>query len=342
MHLERLVLDAPPRLDPAWLAFEEESRRRPAKTYESIVERQPGYAQECRELHARMMAPGARYANLSEGILVQELAIPSTKDKTWIPMRQYLLQAEDGSAVPDQCDTVIIYYHGGGLYVGEADSEDLSCRQLMRSRPGLITTVYSVGYRLMPQHAASASVSDALDTFGWIMTRSASAQIIIAGSSSGGQLAALVSQAAPRGSVAGVVLRCPVTADRASGPEFVPERLLKHHTSVSDPFVTSLLGIFKRDVPRDGLERMPLEADADSLQGLPKTWIQVCTNDTLYSDGLCYAMALQAAGVEVVVDVVEGWPHTFWLKAPDLDRAAEADQAMAWAVRWILGGEAKP
>jgi acetyl esterase/lipase len=117
----------------------------------------------------------------------------------------------------------------------------------------------------------------------------------------------------------------------------VPEWLRAAHTSASDSFVTSLLGVLQRDVPRNGLERLPLEADEKSLAGLPRTWIQVCTNDTLYSDGVCYAMALEAAGVEARVDVVAGWPHTFWLPAPQLERASEADQAMISALGWILG-----
>lgn len=90
-------------------------------------------------------------------------------------------------------------------------------------------------------------------------------------------------------------------------------------------------------MPRDGLERMPLEAEEEILKRLPRTWIRLCTNDSLYSDGVCYAKALEEVRVEVRVDVVRGWPHTFWLKAPGLERASEAEEEMVRGLVWLLG-----
>jgi acetyl esterase/lipase len=189
MGFETLVLETAPPLDPAWLEHEEERKHMPAKEYASIFERQVGYAQECRELHAGMMAPGARHSHLSQGLLVQEFAVRSTKDKAWVPMLQYFRQRETCIVESSAPETVIIYYHGGGLYVGEADSEDLSCRQIMHSAtPNM--TLYSVGYRLMPANPASTCHGDALDAFNWLRARSGDAKLVLVGSSSGGELAA--------------------------------------------------------------------------------------------------------------------------------------------------------
>jgi acetyl esterase/lipase len=190
----------------------------------------------------------------------------------------------------------------------------------------------------MPEYSASICVSDAMDGFDAVlkMVGSGGTKIIIVGSSSGGQLAALVAQKAGRDLVDGVLLRCPVTSDVFSGREYVPERLRDAHTSASDSFVTPLAGYMLRTLPRDGLTKMPLEASERELKHHPRTWIQLCTNDVLYSDGACYAMALEQAGVDVKVDVVKGWPHTFWLKAPELPRALEADMAMLDGLEWIL------
>jgi len=97
-----------------------------------------------------------------------------------------------------------------------------------------------------------------------------------------------------------VVLRGPVTCDAFSGMEYVPLRLRHLHTSAwESSFHNNLLGVMRREVPRDRLEGMPLEADGEVLAKLPRTWIQVCTNDGLYSDGICYAKALDVAGVDV-------------------------------------------
>lgn len=256
---------------------------------------------------------------------------------------------------------VILYIHGGGLLVGEADSEELTCRRLVKccppaSRTRPRTVLYSVGYRLMPAVPARTCVADVLSVLGAVRARhpaAAGARLLVVGSSSGGELAALATQAAALGTVQGVLLRCPVTVD---APGLVPAPFRAWHFSASPapsgssvsslpsssssyPFATSLLGPFHRSEPRDGLDRMPLECPPDDLRALrlPRTWIQVCTNDVLYSDGMCYAKLLQDAGVEVKVDVVSGWPHTFWLKAPHLDRALAAEEELLRGLAWVLG-----
>lgn len=296
--------------------------------------RQQVYAAQCRERNSAMIAPGARDHHLAQGIKTQTTYVTSTLDGYAIPVLQYdrTPGAEPG--------WVAVYYHGGGLLVGEADSEDLSCRRILRDTeaflPGL--RLYSVGYRLQPAHPAATILQDCVDAFDFVAGHHPRAKVLVVGSSSGGQLAALVTQRAPKESFHGVVLRCPVTSDAFSGREYVPERLRELHTSAWDrSFDTSLLGFMKRDLPRDGLERMPLEAGEESLKGMPRTWIQVCTNDVLYSDGACYARILRDAGVGVRTDVILGWTHTFWLKAPHLQRALEADTAMLEGLAWIAG-----
>ncbi|KAH7158160.1 Alpha/Beta hydrolase protein [Dactylonectria estremocensis] len=328
--LKALAFETAPTLDIAWLEFEEELKRRgPPRVFKSVLERQPIYAQECRESHAKMMAPGARDFELSQGVERKEFTIPSSVDGFAIPVLQLDL-TEHQSQEPE---IVIIYYHGGGLRVGEADSEELSCRHLVKSDVGRVR-LYSIGYRLMPSWPATTCLSDSLDGFSAL--RSETAKNIVVGSSSGGQMAAAVSLVAPRGTIHGVLLRCPVTADGPSGKEYIPERLRPYHTSVSPSFVTYLIGYLQREIPRDGLEKLPLEAAPEQLQDLPRTWIQLSTNDTIYSDGLCYGMALKEAGVDVQVELEKGWPHTFWLKAPELAQSLKAEKKMTNGLKWIL------
>ena len=339
--MESLVLQKAPPLDPAWLQYESEANLLAPRPVIGQLERQPIYAAQCRELDGSMMAPGAPYHHLSQGITRTELTV--TGGDGWlIPVLKYELTEEPELA--DKPWYIIIYYHGGGLHVGEADSEDLQCRRILKESGLQNITLYSVGYRLKPKYTASLAVADCMDAFNWIVDSNGQLRerwgprYLIVGSSSGGELAALVSQAAPKGSIHGLVLRCPVTSDAFKGPEYVPEKLRPLHTSAWDmSFSTSLLTVMTREIPRDGLERMPLEAPEEQLQGLPRTWIQVCSNDMLYSDGLCYAKALQDAGVDVKLEVVKGWPHTFWLKAPQLPQALAADKAMLKGLAWVAG-----
>jgi acetyl esterase/lipase len=306
-----------------------------------------------------MMAPGARDHHLAVGISVEPLAAASRDagDDYMIPMLRYELSGGrqrkpvvSGEVERRERELVLVYIHGGGLLVGEADSEDLSCRRLVKhfsphaavassdvtQTRDINIKLYSIGYRLMPQVSARTCISDVDSAFKTIRGLHPAGRYILVGSSSGGELAALLSQSVSPESLHGVLLRCPVTVD---APSYTPARFVDWHTSASQPFVTSLLGIFHRQVPRDGLERMPLEAPVEEVRALklPPTWIQVCTNDVLYSDGVCYAKLLQDSGTQVRVDVVQGWPHTFWLKAPHLTRALGADEAMLEGLDWILG-----
>ncbi|KAF7548630.1 hypothetical protein G7Z17_g6948 [Cylindrodendrum hubeiense] len=329
-YLKLLAFQTAPPLDPACLEWEEELKHRgPPRVFESVLERQPIYAQECRDSHAQMMAPGARDYELSQGVERKEFTVPSSVDGFAIPVLQLdLTEHQDQDP-----EIVIIYYHGGGLRVGEADSEELSCRHLVKSGIGRVR-LYSIGYRLMPSWPATMCLSDSLDGFNAL--RGETAKNILMGSSSGGQMAAAVSQIASKGTIHGVLLRSPVTADGPSGVEYIPERLRPYHTSVSPSFVSFLIGYLQRDIPRDGLEKLPLEATLEELQDLPRTWIQLATNDTIYSDGLCYGIALREAGVEVQVELEKGWPHTFWLKAPQLPQSLKAEKKMVDGLKWIL------
>ncbi|CEI60741.1 hypothetical protein FVEN_g2595 [Fusarium venenatum] len=329
-ELVSYVFEKAPPLEPAWLEHEDEVKKKgPPQTFNTTQERQPVYARECRALYEQMTAPGARDYDLSQGFIKKELTVSSSVDGHPIPILQLELE-ENESHEPE---VIVIFFHGGGLKVGEADSEELSCRHIVKSAVAKVR-LYSVGYRLLPQNPAKICLSDCLDAFRAL--HEPGVKIIVAGSSSGGQMASAVAQSVPQGSIHGLLLRCPVTADRASGEEFVPEKLRPYHTSVSPTFITSLNGYLNRDMPRDGLEKLPLEATAAELKGHPRTWIQLTSNDTLYSDGLCYGMLLREAEIEVKLQVEVGWPHTFWLKAPHLDFALACEKHMTEGLNWLV------
>jgi acetyl esterase/lipase len=135
----------------------------------------------------------------------------------------------------------------------------------------------------------------------------------------------------------GVLLRGPVTCNAIEGGKFLPNRFKESHTSMSDAFHTSLLNSAALNNENRTITALPLEAE--DLSGMPRHWIQVSTNDIYYSDGACYAEGLREAGVEVRLDVIQGWPHTFWLKAPYLERAVQAESDMIKGLRWLLEDE---
>lgn len=336
--MESLFLATAPPLDPEWLAYESAAglNNKPKKSPStSPLDHQHVYADDCRArtIAALSVAP---YSRLANAVRSRHFTVPSSVDGFQIPVIEYSPSVSDRPSIATPA-AVVFYIHGGGLCVGEADSEELSCRLIAADAHA---TVFSVGYRLMPTYSAQTCLSDCMDAFKSVVAEQVATQanVLLVGSSSGGELAALVAQQLPS-VIQGVVLRCPVTSDAFSGVDkFVPKNLQHLHTSATDSsFWNSLLGPMLREVPRDGLERMPLEAPLDVMQQHPRTWVQLCTNDSLFSDGLCYAKALEDAGIEVKADVVRGWPHTFWLKAPLLPRALEAERSMLEGLAWVAG-----
>ena len=251
----------------------------------------------------------------------------------------YLSGSPEG--LPDEeGKDVVIYYHGGGLYVGDLDSEDLTCRRICKQ---LGCTVYSVDYRLMPEWAADDAVYDALEAFRCIISTRKVKRLIVMGSSSGAQLAAMVAArykswrgpyAAAPVKIHGVCLRGPVLCDATDGGANLPPKFRELHSSMSESFHTSLLSAAAVNPGNRTSSKMPLEAE--TFEGLPRHWIQVCTNDIYYSDGVIYSECLRDAGIDVRLDVLRGWPHTFWLKAPELQRAIKAEQDCVEGVRWLL------
>lgn len=319
----KFLTQAPP-MNPQWTKWEDDNPI-PSKNA-NLHERQREYAAERREFYKKLLEE-KEFAYLRD---VDN--IPFGYD----PICLRIYKTPGLEITPETI--LVVYIHGGGLKVGETDSEDLTCRKIamckMQSNAGVV--VYSIGYHLKPDHPVSEAVFDCREGFmGAVNTRPKN-KVILVGSSSGGQLALHVSQSLPPGTCHAQLLRCPATSDAYKGRTYVPEMLQSlHHSALETSFHNSLLGVLQRDVPRDGLERMPLEATDEELRSQPPTFIQVCTNDSLYSDGVCYAKLLMDKSVETYVHVVDGFPHTFWLNAPELPAAKDADEVFLSALAYL-------
>ncbi|KAH8601233.1 Alpha/Beta hydrolase protein [Bisporella sp. PMI_857] len=347
-----LILGLPPPLEPAWLAHERTLDLNPSPVTNHKT-RQEAYAKACRDRNAQLLAD--RDAYLNEGLYIRDIFVPEKvalqEEEHLIPVRVY----ESGLATAShqfpnrgkaEEEDLVVYYHGGGLYVGDLDSEDLTCRRICKQ---LDCVVYSVNYRLMTDFTADDAFSDAMAAFLAITGLKRARRLIVMGSSSGGQLAAMVSQeyrtrffqiseGVQTPKIDGVLLRGPVTCDATDDGANLPARFRYYHTSMSPGFHTSLLSSAAVNATNRVTGAMPLEGD---LHGLPAHWIQVCTNDIYYSDGVLYGEALKQEGVEVKFDIVQGYPHTFWLKAPTLERAVKAEQDMIEGLSWLLNARSR-
>lgn len=235
---------------------------------------------------------------------VRELELPGAS--TSIPARLY---------VPDGTESetaLVVYLHGGGFVVGDLDTHDSLCRFLARHSGARIV---SVDYRLAPEAPFPASLDDARAAFRGVVEQAADlsadpGRIGVAGDSAGGNLAV------------GVARLC--LEDGGPGPAFqllfYPWLDLAHkrpsyrlfgegfYLTESDLDWYAGKYLARADEAQDP-RCSPLQAD--SLAGLPPTYVATAGFDPLRDEGEDFARRLRSSGVPVALRRHAGLIHGF-------------------------------
>ena len=221
-----------------------------------------------------------------------------------VPLRIYRPAAPNGSAV--------LYFHGGGFMKGDLDSGDTVAWGYAAA---LDAIVFSVDYRLTPEHTYPAAFDDCYAALEFVAGKAESygidpARIAVAGDSAGGNLAAAVSLAArDRGGPAiaaqilvypmlGLNLALGTSVTAADAPGLTKKALSEYWRlyldgaeTTTDPYAAPLVG-------RD-------------FANLPPAFIHTAEYDPLYDDGKVYADRLMAAGTTVTYRCAERMIHGF-------------------------------
>ncbi len=223
----------------------------------------------------------------------------------------------------DRPRAVIVYYHGGGWMLGKIDEFETLGRQLAAYSG---CAVVLVDYRLAPEHRYPAAVEDAWDAIVWVDRHlqeiaNRRVPVIVAGDSSGGNLAAIVSQKARSGEleISLQVLVYPVTDCNLETRSYVdPENqlLLCRDTMV---------WFWDHYAPADFRHEVDASpARAEDLGGLPPAVVLTAEHDVLRDEGEVYAEALKNAGVPVTHRRFEGQMHGFFTMVNLLPGSAQA------------------
>ncbi len=240
-----------------------------------------------------------------------------------IPVRCYRPAALTG----DTAAPAVIYLHGGGFMKGDLDSSDSIAWGYAELVPAV---VFSVDYRLTPEHPYPAAFDDSYAVTAYLSQQAADLSIdpkrvAIAGDSAGGNLAAATCLAArdrDGPTIAAQVLVYPGTGlDQTSGS----------YIECADAFGLSTAATVRyRDLylPDDPHTQDPYARPvlAEDFSGLPPAWVHPAEIDPIRDDGRTYAAKLAMAGTPVQFREAKNMIHGF-MRARFTGAAARAEFA---------------
>lgn len=262
------------------------------------------------------------------------LAAPGRDGAPDVPLYVYRAKGVEG-ALP-----CILHLHGGGYVAGDAASmgdfhramaDDLGC------------AIVSVEYRLAPETAFPGNVEDCYAGLDYVMAHADelgidSARVGVMGESAGGGLAAaLALLARDRGEhrLAFQHLIYPMLDDRTSTREHHPTAGQFIWNNAKNLFGwAALLG---HEAGREGVSHHAAPARAESVAGLPPTYLMTGALDLFVDEDVDYARRLIAAGVPCELHVYPGAFHAFNI-VPEARVAVQARRDSSEALRKALHG----
>jgi len=244
-----------------------------------------------------------------------------------VPVRLYVpfdKQLARGGTLP-----VVVFFHGGGWTLGSPSFYDSVTRQLARQIPAL---VLSVDYRLAPENPFPAAVHDADAVVQWVRHNAEEiggdpARIVLAGDSSGGNLATIAAR----------------HARTSEGPPVLMQVLFYPSTNISSFDANSFREygedhlLTEKSVESFRAFYLPERSDwtspdaspllAEDLRGMPSSLIIGAGCDPLRDEGEAYARKLSDHGVTVTYRLEPELIHAFlnfYNLYPDSSPYAEA------------------
>ncbi|MGP4689411.1 alpha/beta hydrolase [Agrobacterium pusense] len=251
-----------------------------------------------------------------------------------IAIRRYRHGSSEGKS------SALIYFHGGGHCIGSIATHERICQALARICE---LAVFSVEYRLAPEHPFPAAPEDCFAATRWIAANANelgidAARIAVGGDSAGGNLATVICQMAKQENgpaIAAQVLIYPNTdltdtVYHSKSIENVDDPLLSKATI--DWFYEHYLT--DPDEASNPVASPILSAD---LSGLPPALILTAGFDPLRDEGAAYAVRLISSGIAVGLIHYPALPHAFIQLIGVIDAAQAALREIASFLRTRLG-----
>ena len=221
---------------------------------------------------------------------------------------------------------VLIYFHGGGLMLLDADDFQPVCTALAA---GADCIVVNVDYRRTPEHPFPQPLDDAFAVYQWCLEHAAEvggdpARIAVGGDSAGGYLAAAICLDAKRLDVPQPVLQLLVYPD-------IDATNRSESMMTIDAFigVDQVIELHAAHCGDQLLDPRVSPIHAADHSGLAPACILLAGHDPFVDQGRAYAAVLRAAGVPVTLSCYEGTIHAFFTMggAVDVANVAVAEAA---------------
>jgi epsilon-lactone hydrolase len=238
---------------------------------------------------------------------VERVAIRDDLAGTWV-------------SVPESVqDYAVLFFHGGGFTRGSTNDHLGLCIRLARAARA---QVFSVDYRLAPEHVFPVPVEDAIAAYRYLQSNGyLPHRILPVGISAGGNivLSSLLSlQGQGYTLPPGAVCMSPVTDLQFAGESVTKN---EHRDWLTPAHLQSIRTTYLAG-------HNPAEPLASPVHGvlktLPRLYVQVGTHEVLLSDIGTFVEKARWAGVPVQVEIWDGMFHDWQMYAGQLPEGQEA------------------
>lgn len=271
----------------------------------------------------------------SFGVQVARLAVDALR-----PSRQVSMLVVRPARPASDGGPTVVFLHGGGQIAG---SSRTGIERVLPWVTQAGATVVSVEYRLAPEHPFPAGLDDACAALWWLSSASADLEwnlgrLVLAGASGGAALAAAAAirvrdDGGPE--LSNLMLLCPMLDDRNGGGSKsfigVPWDTVSNATAWNFILGPAAGG--------DGVDAAAAPARAESLAGLPPTFLDVGGADVFRDETIAFATRLVQAGVPTELHLWAGGTHSFDSYAADAVVSQAARAVQLSYVRRIANGD---
>lgn len=272
----------------------------------------------------------------TSGVDVLDTTVPGPEGAPDVPVRLYRPQGAEGGPLP-----LVFNVHGGGFVIGSIELDHPGCLEICRE---LGVVVASVEYRLAPENPYPAGLEDCYAALSALVASAGDLgidldRVALHGASAGGGLAAALAllcrdRGGPR--LCFQYLGIPELDDRLGTPSMVAftdtPGWNRPNAEIS---WDAYLGPGRRG--GDDVPVYAAPARATDLSGLPPAYISVMQFDPLRDEGIAYAQALLAAGVNVELHLFPGTFHASRLARQAEVSRREGAEEIAVLRRALLG-----